>query len=178
MTEEKDMKEARRMQELCLEQREEILSLKHKLAERAKELAGVTKLICKYSAVIPELAKLQLSLQSTNSAVNCTGYEYWSLHFPSVPGSTLSFREIAAKGLWVTDSRPTVNRQHRRLPAYGTDYQSESLPEIPIQDTQIYQKNAISMRKGTYRGRIMQERRVSEGNGDYLPAIRPAKGHY
>jgi hypothetical protein len=172
------MKEGRRMQELCLEQREEILSLKHKLAERAKQLASLSKLISKYSAVIPELAKLQLSLQTTNSVVNSPGNEYWSQHFPSAPGSNLSFGEIAAKGLWVTSSKPTVNRQNRRLSAYGTDHQSESLPEIPIQDRQIYRKNQISMRKGTYRERVRQERRVSEGSGDYLPAIRPAKGHY
>lgn len=147
-------------------------------AERAKQLSGLSKLISKYSAVIPELAKLQLSLQTTNSAVNSTGNEYWSQHFPSAPGSTLSFGEIAAKGLWVTSSKPTVIRRNRHLPAYGADHQSESLPEIPIQDRQIYRKNAISMRKGTYRARVRQERRVSEGNGDYLPAIRPAKGHY
>lgn len=163
------MKEGRRMQELCLEQREEILSLKGKLAERSQQIA----ILSKYSSVIPELA--QFSLKTT---VNSSGNEYWSQFFPSVPDSTLSFREIAAKGLWVTSSKPTVNKRNRRFPAYGTEHQSESLPEIPIQDRQIYRKSAISIQKGTYRDRVRQERRVSEGNGDYLPAIKPAKGHY
>ena len=161
------MREGRRMQELCRDQREEILSLKQRIADRDKQLAVLTKLVRKYSAVLPEFPSLPPS--------NPTGNDFWSPLFPHSSQASLSFSEIAAKGLWVTASKPPHQTRTRRLQVYG-GHQSDSLPEIHVQDSQSSRKNSIYGKKGALRGR--PGRRVSEANGDPLPALRPVQGHY
>lgn len=160
------MKAGKRMQELCREQREEILSLKQQITDRNKELAALTKVISKYSAVLPEF--------SAFSACKPTGNDLWTPLFPQSSQVSVSFSEIAAKGLWVTSRKRPSEAQTRHLQGYGS-HQSESLPEIHFQHSKNSRKNAIYGKKSTLRGKA--GRRASEASGDPLPVLRPVR-HY
>ena len=176
---------------LCQQQKGEIQTLKQQLQQKSKELEDLTRLIRKYTNIIPELKAAvgpsstdQVKDRSPPKPLDQSGADFWDSHLDRKETNNFSFEDIASKGLWILSSSTQhtgtqKNTKLQELQKAGirgkgkADKKPESLPPLKSAEiTETPPPNKSKLRE-IYKPAEPTKALISKSPIDLKPSISP-----